>query len=182
MLLSTYPHSNADFVDTTTCATVEMWPMLTQKECCNLKLGGAAPHPDCVTFSCKPLQCTSEMTVCWSLMDDIIEKQQRWDPNVTKLALSRPRLLLDVRSMNITYRGSRQAALSESDAQLNVLESVPKTQTQLSLVHRVTAAWSSDPGTPYCQNCICIFYKSTSWNSCSAVYVFAQCTISFGKL
>lgn len=65
-------------------------------------------------------------------------------PNWT---LSRPRLRLDVRYMNITYRGSRQAVLSDSDVQLNKLDLVTNTQRAFA---RVQEDCTSVSGFPYC--------------------------------
>lgn len=71
-------------------------------------------------------------------------------PNWT---LSRSWLCLQVWSMNITCMGSRQAALSEADAQLNVLDLVPNAEKQLLHVYRVPMDCSIDPGSPYGPDC-----------------------------
>lgn len=93
----------------------------------------------------------------------------------SECTLSRPWLHLDVRSMNITYRESRQVTLSDSDSQLNVLVSVPNIQTALTHAYcRLTAAWNCEPGTPYCPDCFCIFDMSTSLSQCFAACFYSM--------
>lgn len=65
--------------------TIEMQPMWTRALSSPTWGWRSAPHPGCISLSSTPLQCTLEMTDRWSLMDDIIEKQQRWHPNATTL-------------------------------------------------------------------------------------------------
>lgn len=65
--------------------TIEMQPMWTRALSSQTWGWRSAPHPGCISLSSPPLQCTLEMTDRWSLMDDIIEKQQRWHPNATTL-------------------------------------------------------------------------------------------------
>lgn len=77
-------------------------------------------------------------------------------PNWT---LSRPWLRLDVSSMNITYGGSRQAALSESHAQLNMLDLVPNTRYPVHIL----VDCSSDPGSPYCADCTVFLTYPQAW-------------------
>ena len=81
---------------------------------------------------------------------------------------SRARLRLDVGSMNITYRESKQAALSESDARTK--------RAWLAAKYAVLCARSGGlqqwPWLPILPRLWCIFDISPSFYSSSEVYVF----------
>lgn len=77
--------------------------------------------------------------------------------------------------MNIANTGPRQAALSESDAQLNVPDSVPNTQYPVHvLVDR-----SSDNGSPYVSRLHCILTYPHSW--VQTAFAVVQYQISLKK-
>lgn len=86
-------------------------------------------------------------------------------------SLCRPRRLLTVGSLNVTLRESRQAALSK----LNMLDTVPNTQTQL-LLWLGAATLTLPPHSPHRPD----GSETTSWNCflnfsfCSLHNVFAE--------
>lgn len=149
--------SNCTLYGNTACTTIEMRPMWTQKMRCGLKLlVPTASHSTSNHLSAHQKWQLVEAPWTTSLKNS--RGGTLMSPN---WLFSRPRLYFNVRSMNITYRGSRQAALSECDAQLNVLDSGPNTQTELSPGHRVNC--SRHRGCSYCPECSAYFTSHMHW-------------------
>lgn len=97
------------------------------------------------------LECTSEITIV-EFSQTSLKNHRGGSTTSPRWPHFGPQLSLDVRPMNIANTGRRQAALSESDAQLNVLDSVPNTQYPVHvLVDR-----SRDNGSPYISRLHCI--------------------------
>lgn len=142
-----------------------------------LNLEVLAPHPDRLILHSKPLHCTTEMVYLLTPHGRHHWKTAKVAPTVTLKDTLQTSAEPWCKVYEYYMQGRRQLALLEFDAQLNVLDYVPNTQTQLLLFHREPVHCSRDPGSFAAKTVLLYMTYSQDW----AVVKYCVCFLFNGQ-